>query len=1332
MTSLRFWITAAAALACSSARSQTVITEMDHGEKPGARPYEMVWANRREPAPPTLRFDDLRGWTLRVAGGAECILRATRAQNVWNRPVARLRYRGDGKSVSKPTIEIIPATPIDLPSGADCVEMWLYGNRWDWVNPPGTPPVRILLHIKDSTGFAHLLQVDTVRWEEWWLMHRKLPAALKYPARLESIEIAGGWQSEWREIYFDSIRFYRETTLPLRFAPRPKRNLTLSAGQLPGGNNGPGTLPFPTREETILPMQMGGPHKNTIEQAGHAFTFDYAGRDCRIRYRFEPERGLDGITAEIGGAPVGRLMEGGGLKFEDGRTGAFRSARLTGGVVAADYGLGTSIRLTIRQKSLIIDVVNQTGRATEVSFGQVGEVAEPRTIYIPPITYGGSNPTVLFSRAGKRSAFTSIWPDWYRSNASELVGAESVSDRSGRINGSIRYLPKTDGKRNPLFERIFLTVSPQFEEVLPVVPNPVGLHAKEAVDRLWQESWGPDDYAKQMARSRMLKAYGIDKLIQCNHEITWRDGGESFTLRTRAAPKRGGDEALRNYVAHQRSLGWLSGLYSNYTDFIPVNEHWTPDGVQRLSDGEWRSAWPRCWAEKPMKAVEFDALLAPQIKTKFVPNSAYTDVSTAVAPWGYCDFDARVPGAGTFAQTFYCHGEILRNDSRVYGGPTFSEGTYQWIYAGLADGNYGHTYNNRSLATQPLLPVFDLYQIHSKECDIGVSWTAFFCDAIPDWKKPENIDRAIDRFLLSTLAYGHIGWLVEEEHGIARTCRSYYMLQQVQARYGLKQPLRISYWGGERLHSVSEAIDMGLPSSRRQLYVEYPGGLQLWLNDHAAEEWRVHVGGRDLVLPPAGWAAFCEGKLLSYSALDASGRVDYLRSGDYTYQDGRGRWYSTPEAGSNGGLAISPLGPHRLKLIRISGDGEFMIRRPYGMSGSLASCKAYDAQGNTLPNPLVHDSGTETWIEPVKQAIRYDLEFTGRPDWSITPYEGRSAPGSSVPLKITATGPVGWAAVTAQVPNGRLVVPENAPIGSLIRARGLSNALVREVTVRVCPPVELRWRTQPDLDHVYLALAMRWHLKGLTPGPVSFAWRVSDGWTVAPGNEISIDPASPPSEVGSALYSTAPTGATGRLEIFVKGLPQAPRLVFDLKRVEQNPVTTDLRSAPFAWGIARRKAHETREAGGSGALFAPDPNLTVGGITKAGIFVHPPYTGGVGYTWADYGPILIPYAPSEFRAAVGIRDGGDSSDGVRFSVEVVDDKGARRTILDETGIQNKWLPVKADLSPFAGRRVHLRLIADVGPKDNSNADWGCWGEPRIQLTTPRLTTTIKEAAADQR
>ena len=965
-------------LPAAPALAQTVLPELDPREKPGDRPYEMAWAHRAEPASPTVRFDDLHGWKLDVEGAAQGSLEASRARNLWERPVGKLRYRVESKSTNTPRLTLLLPQPVELPVGADAVDMWVYGNRWDWEHPPGTPPVRIALRLRDRDQQRHAVLIDQVRWQEWWLMHKRLPQDLPAPLRLEAVEISGGTQTEWRELFFDSIRFYREESAPLRFTQRPRRNLALATGQSPGANLGSTKLPFPTREETILPMHQGGSFWTRVKADDDGFTFRYRGQDSELVYHFNPREGLGSLRAEANGQPVGALTAGAAVRRSDGSTNVIlKSDRFAPGLVEAEYADGTRLRLQLWQKSLVVDVANASGLATELSFGQLAGLESPRTIWVPYLTYGGGpHPCVLLSRAGTNPVFTSLWLDWYRSNGSEPYAAESAGTNSARINGGVRYLARTDGRRNPMFERLFLTVSPVFEEVLPTVPNPVGLHAPLAADRLWQESWGPENYAAQEKRSEMLRAYGIEKLIQCNHEIAWRDGGESFTLRTRAAPGRGGDAALQRYVAHQRGLGWLAGLYSNYTDYAPVNEFWDPDGVQRLPDGNWRLAWPRCWAEKPLKAVEFDALLAPQIKAKFNPNSAYTDVQTAVSPWGYNDYDARVPGAGTFAQTFYAYGELLRNDSRVYGGPIFSEGTYHWLYAGLADGNYALAYDGRPLANEPLLPAFDLYQIHPRECDIGMGWTANFCDAIPNWRAPENLDRAIDRFLLHTLAYGHIGWLVEEEHGLARACRSYYMLQQVQARYGLKPPQRIAYWDGTRLRTVSEALVQELPRTRRQLYIEYPGGLKLWLNDHPAESWRVQVGADELVLPPAGWAAVQGGDtLFSYSALRGGAKADYLRSPAYTYLDGRGHALDVPEAVSNGALAITPAPRNQLRIIRISGTGAFTIRRPYRVRGECIACEAFDVEGRRLTAPRWSGTAGETQIEPVDKAVRYLARF---------------------------------------------------------------------------------------------------------------------------------------------------------------------------------------------------------------------------------------------------------------------------------------------------------------------------------------------------------------------
>jgi hypothetical protein len=976
---------------------QTVLP-LDPNEGCGQRPYEMVWANRQEPAPPTVRFDHLDGWIVHTTNAAQTIVQITRAQNVWDRPVVKLRYRGEGKAESKPSVTLRPPQPIPLPEGADCVEMWVYGNRWDWEHPPDTPPLRIVLHLRDASGNPTELSVDNVRWQEWWLLHKKLPSSVKPPLRLDSIEFAGGWQPDWREIFVDSIRFFREELPPIQFKPRPRRNLNQEPGELTGANTGPGRLPFPTRETTILPMHFGGKYSNGLTHLGsNHWVFDYHGRDAAVSYYFNAVNGLNGIEANVDGHAVGRVMDDAGVRLGDSTTNStLLSVNQHDRKLVADYSDGTTLRLEIRQKSLLIEVLNPTRQVRELSFGRLGGVTSPRLICVPYLTYGGGpRPCVLLSHAGTNAVFSSLWLDWYRSNGSEPYAAEATTANSAQINGGVRYFPRTDGERNPVYERLFVTVSPRFEEVLPSVSNPTGLHAHAAVDRLWQESWGPDDFEKQMQRSRMLRAYGIEKLIQCNHEIAWRDGGESFTLRTRAAPKRGGDAALQRYVAHQRGLGWFAGLYSNYTDYSPVNEFWSPDGVQRQSDGSWRSAWPRCWAEKPLKAVEFDAVLAPQIKRKFNPNSAYTDVHTAVSPWGYNDYDARVPGAGTFAQTFYAYGELLRNDSRVYGGPIFSEGTYHWLYAGLADGNYALAYDGHPLAKEPLLPVFDLYQIHTKECDIGMGWTANFCDAIPDWKKPEHLDYAIDRFMLHTLAYGHIGWLVEEEHGIARTCRSYYMLQQVQARYGLKTPTLSSYWDGNQLVDVSEALVQDLPRTRRQLMVEYPGGLQLWLNDHPTEDWTLPERGRPrpqdhlpaehagegaraprAVLPPAGWAVFTrDDKLLSLSALHGTNRFDYLSSPPYTYLDARGANYDAPEASTDGALAIRPLGRKQLRVTHIYGEGPFTVRRPYKVRGKCSRCEATDVEGKPVGPITFQDSGSETRITSAPKAVNYVLTF---------------------------------------------------------------------------------------------------------------------------------------------------------------------------------------------------------------------------------------------------------------------------------------------------------------------------------------------------------------------
>jgi hypothetical protein len=137
--------------------------------------------------------------------------------------------------------------------------------------------------------------------------------------------------------------------------------------------------------------------------------------------------------------------------------------------------------------------------------------------------------------------------------------------------------------------------------------------------------------------------------------------------------------------------------------------------------------------------------------------------------------------------------------------------------------------------------------------------------------------------------------------------------------------------------------------------------------------------------------------------------------------------------------------------------------------------------------------------------------------------------------------------------------------------------------------------------------------------------------------------------------------------------------------------------------------------------------MSCGNVTKPGLFMHPPYRGGVGYAFAVFEPIDLPgIVPAVFRCEIGKRDGSDPGDGILFRVAVVDDDRAETVVAEQQWIQHAWTPLAADLSPWAGQRVRIKLIADVGPSDNSSGDWACWSGMSIESARPVLTASVHD------
>jgi hypothetical protein len=118
---------------------------------------------------------------------------------------------------------------------------------------------------------------------------------------------------------------------------------------------------------------------------------------------------------------------------------------------------------------------------------------------------------------------------------------------------------------------------------------------------------------------------------------------------------------------------------------------------------------------------------------------------------------------------------------------------------------------------------------------------------------------------------------------------------------------------------------------------------------------------------------------------------------------------------------------------------------------------------------------------------------------------------------------------------------------------------------------------------------------------------------------------------------------------------------------------------------------------------------------------------GPGYTFALFEPVDLPKQwPSAFRCLIGKGDGSDPGDGILFRIAVVDAKGTETIAAEKQWIKHAWTPLEADLSRWAGQRVQIKLIADVGPADDSSGDWAAWAEPKIESLHPVLMASIHD------
>ena len=955
-----------------------VHNEDEPGAPVGARPYEMDWAKRFEPAHPQIvDFDDLTGWRLHAFDGAHVVGFRSREEQLFGQYTAKVVYAGASEH-SRFVLE--PPQPMPLPRLCDAVDLWVRGNNWEWMNPPKTARTEIFVLLQSEDGSRYRLKMGVNNFDYWFLFHSPLMAAdgktplykpvteqewnsPGYPMYFAGIEVAGCWNQEPARLYFDALSFYQRNSGPLTFEPVPEK------------------LPWPTTSDTILPT--------VTEGSGPVPSF-----------RYIPSEGtLSDLSVTLDGQTFQPCLKG-GIRFEvDGEVllvghDAYKP-RLTGerrdgnrqcydweirlGAVSLKYSFGVDFR----GKSCIIDITADGGRAIQFDIGVEKGLPGAKTVKVPYLAYSWDGwPRLVCGHGDTGPVFLMALMDHYNSDASELFGAADLTapDAVGYTGGA-RYKPTTAGVRNPMRERLFVNVSTDVHEVLPNIPNPVcdtGDMARECLCNNLGDSGYPFPYELL----RRYKAYGITKYIVNHHEDLWRRGGESFTIRERPAPEIG-EDALAEYGAFVRSLGYRFGLYQNFADLAPVNAAWNEDDVCRNPDGAWKLAWPRNYALKPLRAAELEAVYAARLHRRFGTSASCIDVHTALTPWERTDYDARTPGAGKFRTQFDAYGRLLVNESKVHEGPAISEGNYHWFYAGISDGNYATILPFGSGHTTPPLVDFDLLKMHPKMTDLGMGSPYCFYGAEGEWRKgPSRLSESFDRYIAATIAYGHMGYLAEP-WGFSGTLKSYYLVQALQQRYLMVPVSSIRYFDGQDLIGTSAAIATDA-YQRGQVHVEYENGLRVWCNLSSSDEWRVTVDGIPYRLPAASFVAWRPGDILAYSAEVGGKRHELVSCKDHLYLDSRDQSVSTTAIAACGAVAVKPDGPGTWWVIPATEARDIQVSLDWLDVDDASRLRAHacDGEGREIGPVRLDADGEKVTLESLadRSVVKYRLECSSRCD----------------------------------------------------------------------------------------------------------------------------------------------------------------------------------------------------------------------------------------------------------------------------------------------------------------------------------------------------------------
>ncbi len=564
-----------------------------------------------------------------------------------------------------------------------------------------------------------------------------------------------------------------------------------------------------------------------------------------------------------------------------------------------NYNLGTtddyldySYKLQISGKTLIItvDVRNNSVKATGINFDRCENAYNKNVVIVPFLN--------LFNLLYSNDCYTSLFVDWEFTSASTIYPLDPweynvpdfVSKNSARYTQHIAYKKKTNGLRNPLKEKIYLTVSSNIDEVLPNLPGPIAALRNQAASKTvlsygppypWL-LWSNRDYKYRYLDSlknrgvedlnviiKQYQYYGFDMKLP---DVLKNGQPANFDYYTCDSVKAGGQGSrqhlieLRNHIVND--LGYGFALHEQYVDLYKNSPSYLVTMEAKKSPDNGNGAvlnWINCEPEtahvfKSFYSLSETRLWSSKLKD-FLPTWSYLDVHSAANPSNFVDYDYNSEGAGYFKyllDQYRLIPAILKSNYGTNAVVQGEGGKGLMLYAGYFDDLEARllTANYKIYGySAPLFIDFAVRKIKPKSSLHGLGHCGSFFADCPE-NNCENKHASLNRnelllYIATELAYGNSGLITKGniiDHTIEQAVlETSHVLPLAKAILNAKF-LTIEY--GDSLLTASDYIkrhpnfaDIKNQSDfMGKVKVTYDNGIIVFVNRHPTESWIVNVG----------------------------------------------------------------------------------------------------------------------------------------------------------------------------------------------------------------------------------------------------------------------------------------------------------------------------------------------------------------------------------------------------------------------------------------------------------------------------------------------------------